>query len=220
MKTAASSGARPLGLSGRFKHAARVMVVAGAAMLAVGIAAQAASASPPREPHLTRHAVTFTIPAKSTSTKEWTLSLWSLGLGRSKLVGRDSGTSGTLRVTVPKVTGCDFQVDVKEVDTWYSGFRRSFEQCGSTSPTSSSTSTTKPKTTGTTGVTPTTASQPTSSATTGPPSTAPTSVPSSKLAFTGVGLGLWILSLLGILFISGGAALLVYSRRYPRLWHV
>jgi len=41
-------------------------------------------------------------------------------------------------------------------------------------------------------------------------------VPSSKLAFTGVGIAMWIVALFGLLLVVAGAMLLAYARRYPR----
>jgi hypothetical protein len=46
--------------------------------------------------------------------------------------------------------------------------------------------------------------------------TSPTSVPSSKLAFTGAGFALTLLAIFGALLLISGAGLLIYARRYPR----
>jgi hypothetical protein len=41
-------------------------------------------------------------------------------------------------------------------------------------------------------------------------------VSSGKLAFTGVGIAMWIVALLGAALALTGSLLLAYARRYPR----
>ncbi len=84
-------------------------------------------------PKLTSTQATFAIPSGSTST--WTLKLWWEGT----MKGSDSGTSGTLTVSVPSETPCTFQADVSQTTaggqtTYYSGARRTLPSCGGTPP--------------------------------------------------------------------------------------
>lgn len=224
-------GVQPLGLGSRFKHAARLLVLIGVALIATGLFAEAASASN-SEPTLTNSKATFTIKSGNPSNRVWQLTLWTVT--PQKLLGKDSGTSGVLVVTVPNVPSCYFQVDVSRNGVWYSGFKATVTDCGhtattttttsSTTSTTTSTSTTKAPTTSTTakpktsgghgGTKPTTGAA--SGKGTGPATKSATSVPSSKLAFTGVGIAMWIVALLGALLALTGSLLLVYARRYPR----
>jgi len=96
---------------------------------AVGFAAPALVASTPRPPSITPTRATFTIPSGSSSM--WLLRLWSHGA----LEGSDHGTTGTLSVDVPAVTGCSFQADVTVtpadgVRYFYSGARATLPGCG------------------------------------------------------------------------------------------
>jgi hypothetical protein len=217
------------GLGRGFRRGAKVLVVLGVGLLATGLFAQAASASN-QEPTLTATRATFQIKGANPSQKVWDLTLWELGTPQ-KLLGSDKGTSGLLVVKVPSVSSCSFQVDVTRNGVWYSGFQRQVAFCGGVSVSSTSTSstmntvppsttattshvtvTTKPKTSGKTGGT-----TPTSGPSTkGGSGSSPTSTPSSKLAFTGAGLALTLVALLGALLLASGLGLLIYARKYPR----
>jgi cobalamin biosynthesis Mg chelatase CobN len=185
---------------------------------------------------MTSHHVTFAIPKAANHHPYWTMRLWSIAKsGEQHLVASDGGTKGDLVIQIPLVKGCDFQVDVLRNSNWYSGFRRELKSCGqtssSTSSPSSTTSTTqkpnstpttqKPSTTGSSRV-PTTAASHTKPSKSGggtktatATATKATSVSPSKLAFTGVGPGMWILASLGALLMLAGGLLLGYARRYP-----
>lgn len=221
------SSRRPNGLSRGVKNGARLLVVAGLAMLLTGLFANVASASV-TQPTLNSSKATFAIKAGSSAT--WRLSLWEiLSSGTQKLVGRDSGTSGMLVVKVPQTSNCYFQVDVMRDTKYYAGFKKAVPFCGGTSVSGSTTTTTthttptttktppttsKPKTSGGGGTTPTTTAPGSSSSSGSSPGT--TTVPSSQLAFTGVGTMMWITAILGLLLAVAGSSLLLYARRFAR----
>jgi hypothetical protein len=87
------------------------------------------------------------------------------------------------------------------------------------------TTTTKPKTTGSTGGSTTgstggstTGSSGSSTGGSGSATTQPaTTVPSSQLAFTGAGLGMWLTAAIGALLILAGGLMLLYASRYSAL---
>jgi len=88
----------------------------------MGIVAPAtiASASQIASPSLVPYEATFAIPADARVGTVWTLNLWLQG----HLVGSDSGTSGILKVVVPRTkTARKFQADVQRNGKWYSGTR-------------------------------------------------------------------------------------------------
>jgi len=224
--------AKPLGLSHRFRHVARLLVLVGVALVVTGLFAEVASASN-TEPTLTKTKATFTIKAGNPPNRVWELTLWTVT--HQRLLGKDSGTSGKLIVAVPAVTDCYFQVDVTRSGVWYSGYKAVVPGCGGTATTAGPTTTAagptttaaptsttfntattvKPKTGGSHGGSPTTASKGGGGGT-GPATKSATSVPSSDLAFTGTGLAMWIVALLGMVLVVTGAMLLAYARRYPR----
>ena len=245
------SGVQPLGLGRRFKHAARLLVLAGVALIATGLFAEAASASN-TEPVLTATRATFHIPSGNSSNPVWRLSLWALP-AQSEL-GEDTGTSGVLIVRVPAISGCDFQVDVTRSGVWYSGFKADrsrmrrddlvqllielvqlfielvefffqlvqflfelvqffqyldhcddgqyghFHQAQDLRRSRWNQARDRRR----------------QGKGTGPATKPATSVPSSKLAFTGTGIAMWIVALFGALLVLTGSVLLRYARRYPR----
>jgi hypothetical protein len=223
--------AQPLGLGRRFRHAAKLLVLLGVALIATGLFAEVASASN-TEPTLTKNKATFTIPAGNPPNRVWQLSLWEVTTPQKRL-GEDSGTSGKLIVAVPAVPGCYFQVDVLRSGVWYSGYKEVIPDCGGYTTRTTTTSapattaapttittfdtatTVKPKTGGSHGGSPTTASKGGGGGK-GPATKSATSVPSSDLAFTGTGLAMWVVALLGMFLAVSGSVLLVYARRYPR----
>lgn len=227
-----TGGVRAVGLSPRFKHFARLLLLFGVLLMVTGLFAESASASSSsgsrREPTLNAHRATFQIPANNPPHREFVLTLWNVTGNKQHLLGKASGTSGELVVKVPAVAGCNFQVDVVMKTKFYSGFKRQLANCGRTVPTTTttkaggtttttqggnSTTTTKPKTTGSTGgSTSTSASGTGGSGTTQPPTT----VPGGKLAFTGAGLGMWLTAALGALLILAGGLMLLYAGRYSR----
>jgi hypothetical protein len=233
-----TSGVRAVGLSPRFKHAARLLLLLGVLLMVTGLFAESAGASSlgaanaRQEPRLTSHRATFNIPANNPPNREWVLSLWNITGVKQRLLGKDSGTAGKLVVKVPATPGCDFQVDVFMRGKFYSGFKRQLTDCGKTAPTTTTTkpittttkpvttTTNKPKTTGSTGgstgSTATTVSTKSGggggSATTQPVTT----TAGGQLAFTGAGLGMWLTAALGALLILVGALMLLYASRYTR----
>jgi len=224
---------RPYGLGRNFRRAAQGLLFAGALLLASGLIAEAAAASNPN-PQLNAQQASFTIPANNPATMKWTLNLWKIATsGRQTLAGTDTATSGTLTVAVPKTATCHFQVDLYRGVHYFSGYQKFLTSCGTrtvsttTSSSSSTTSTTtkttpttsKPKTTGGSGVSSTVATKSGGSPTTSGPATKPgssTSVPPSALAFTGVGIGMWVVAALGALLLLVGTGLLLYVRRYAK----
>jgi hypothetical protein len=230
-----TSGARAVGLSPRFKHAARLLLLFGVLLMVTGLFAESAGASSlgaangsRQEPRLSSHRATFQIPANNPPNREWVLSLWNIVGAKQRLLGKDSGTAGKLVVKVPAAPGCNFQVDVLMRGKFYSGFKRQLTDCGRTAPTTTTTkpvttttkpvttTTNKPKTTGSTGgstgTTVSTKSGGGGSATTQPITTAA----GGQLAFTGAGLGMWLTAALGALLILVGALMLLYASRYTR----
>ena len=148
----------------------------------------------------------------------------------SKRVGTESGTTGTLTVSVPIAPGCSFQVDVLRNGTWFSGRDVTLSSCGGVVPTSttSTTTTTKPPNSAKGGHKPKGGHTPTvdkfvTSPTVIPVTKAaqaastPTPVSSSKLAFTGTGPGLRILALVGSGLMAIGAMLVLRRPRLRRL---
>jgi hypothetical protein len=209
-------------------------------MVVTGVFAQAALAATGNvEPVLTATRATFTIKASNPPNRVWELSLWEISTGPQKLLGEDTGTSGVLLVHVPATAGCQFQVDVARNGVFYSGFKRFVAFCGgvsvssipptstqsstpsssvpvSTVPVSSTPSTVKTKSSG--GHTTTTVGPATKGGSgSGGSGSSTTSVPSSKLAFTGAGTALTLLAILGALLLLSGLGLLVYAKRYPRM---
>lgn len=228
-----TAGVRALGLSPRFKHAGRLVLLVGVLLLSVGLFAGAASAtsmkasSSHHQPTLTPKRATFDIPANNPPHRVWVLSLWHILGPKQHLLGEASGTSGQLVVRVPSEPGCDFQVDVIMHNKFYSGFQRQLTNCGRTVPTTTTTkpiattttkpdgttTTTKPKTTGSTGGSTGSTTQGTGG---GSSTTSTTTVPPSQLAFTGAGLGMWLTAALGALLILAGGVMLLYASRYTR----
>jgi hypothetical protein len=82
-------------------------------------------------PTLSPTQAAFVIPASPSG--EWTLKLWTLPKP-STLVGKTSGTSGTLTLPVPQTASCQFQVDVRlsvgGVSKFYSGLIATVPGCG------------------------------------------------------------------------------------------
>lgn len=232
---------RPFGLSGGFKRGAQALVISGVALIATGVFASVALAGTVEQPVLTATRATFQIKSGNPSNRVWELSLWEMG-NPQKYLGSASGTSGLLLVRVPATTTCYFQVDVSRNGVFYSGFKKTVAFCGgvSVSSTSSTASTSGSTTTSTIPVstvpvssTPTTSHGSTSTTakvkvhpatkggsggggSSGTSGSSPTSVPSSKLAFTGAGFALTLLAVFGGLLLISGASLLIYARRYPR----
>jgi hypothetical protein len=228
-----NQGARPTymrsyGLGRNFSRAAKVLLTSGAILLATGLMAESAFASP-TQPILTATSVTFQIPSNPKHLT-FKMELWAIeSNGPQRLIGQASGRSGELYVRNRPDKTCDYQVDVFESVHLYVGFKQQLAQCSNqvtTTTTTTSTTTTsttmkvttttaKPKTTGSHGGTTTTVS--TSSNNSGPATKSATSVPPSALAFTGTGPAMWILVAVGGAFILGGAVLLGYTRRYRRV---
>ncbi|HXQ43296.1 MAG TPA: hypothetical protein VN816_01565 [Acidimicrobiales bacterium] len=201
------------------------------ASLVVALASGTPASAGQSGPMITPSQATFTV-AKDSAGTTWTLNLWAHG----KLVSTTSGTAGTLAVAVPATPACKFQADVLRGGKWFAGTFTTLATCGGHSATTTTTTTTTTSTTTTT-LTPSVtsskgghkpkdgkpkaieASAP--SPTTIPPTIAaakatksPTKVSASRLAFTGTGVGLWILGLAGSGLLLLGALLLV---RRPRL---
>jgi hypothetical protein len=226
---------RPYGLGRNFRRAAQGLLFVGALLLTSGLIAEAAAASNPT-PWLSSQRAKFTIPADNPPTMKWTLNLWQIASGgHQTLVGTDTATSGTLSIAVPKTSTCHFQVDLYRGVHYYSGYQKYITSCGTSSTTSSSSSSTsssppttskptpttsKPKTSGGTGGTPTSvATKSGGSPSTAGPATKPatsTTVSPGELAFTGVGIGMWMIAAIGALLLLVGTALLLYVRRYPK----
>jgi hypothetical protein len=156
---------RALGLSSRFKHVGRLLILFGVLLMVTGLSAETASASTATlnngnpEPTLHARHATFMIPANNPPHRVFVLSLWSIIGPKQHFLGEDYGTSGLLVVKVPATPGCDFQVDVDVHHKFYSGFKRQLTNCGKTVGTTTTTTsggggttttTTKPKGSGTT----------------------------------------------------------------------
>lgn len=177
-------------------------------------------------PSITTTQATFVIGPGSVKGTVWTLNLWARGNAKgSKLVGSESGTTGTLTVAVPFAPGCAFQVDVLRNGTWFSGKDTNLHSCGGVTPTSTTTSTTKPPSSAKGGHKPkgghtpavdklVTSPTPLPITKSASAATTPTPVSSSKLAFTGAGPGLRILTLVGTGLLVTGTMLVL---RRPRL---
>ena len=232
-----TAGVRALGLSPRFKHAGRLLLLVGILLMVVGLFAGSASATTMRAasshplPTLTAKRATFQIPANNPVHREWVLTLWNIVGPKQHLLGEASGTSGKLVVRVPNAPECNFQVDVTMKNKFYSGFRRQLANCGRTAPTTTqptttttskvvttttkpgATTTSQPKTTGSTGGSTGSSTQGSSG---GTGTTSSTTVPASQLAFTGAGLGMWLTAALGALLILAGGLMLLYASRYTR----
>jgi hypothetical protein len=170
-----------------------------------------------RPPTITPTAATFVISGHSAAKTTWTLSLWAKG----KLQGTESATSGTLRVVVPAVPGCKFQADVQRDGKWYSGTGATVAHCGVPTPTTSTTTTSTTTTTivvrtkvGHDPGTGSSGGKTTKDSATGAKSLTATPVSSSKLAFTGVGTGVWALASAGAVLVLVGVSLVVRGRRF------
>jgi hypothetical protein len=233
MGQSGTSGVRAVGLSPRFKHAARLLLLLGVLLMVTGLFAESAGASnlgatSRQEPRLSSHRATFQIPVNNPVHREWVLSLWNIMGTKQRLLGKDSGTAGKLIVKVPATPGCDFQVDVFMRGKFYSGFRRQLADCGKTAATTTTTTkpvtttTSKPKTTGSTGGTTGTTGGSTGTTTStksggGSATTQPvTTASGGQLAFTGAGVGMWLTAALGALLILIGGLMLLYASRYTR----
>ena len=113
-----------------------VIVVLVGALLGLSIRAFAFSATPPSFtsiPSVT--GARFVIPKKSDAT--WTLRVWSHG----QLLGKESGTSGTLSVALPAPQICGIQADVQTTSSngksrYYSGHRTHEACCPTVTPSS------------------------------------------------------------------------------------
>ncbi|MBO0730716.1 MAG: hypothetical protein J2P57_15775 [Acidimicrobiaceae bacterium] len=100
----------------------------------LGVAQTVASAATNHvKPTLTATQASFAIPARSSGT--WIMNLWTHP-APALLVGRTTGTSGTLTIPVPQTPTCDFQVDVRHApagstkSTFYSGLIATVPGCG------------------------------------------------------------------------------------------
>jgi hypothetical protein len=224
---------RSYGLGRTFSRAAKVLLMLGAILLATGIVAETAAAANV-EPVLTAQQATFQIPTSNPRHLTFLMRLWAIEKsGHQNLIGQDSATSGELVVKNHEDATCDYQVDVYESVHFYAGFKQQLANCShqvttttsssttsstSTSTTFKTTSTTaKPKTTGSSGGGTTLATTSSSSGIPGPATKSATSVPTSALAFTGLGTGMWIVAGIGALFVLSGGLLLGYTRRYRRV---
>jgi len=190
-----------------------------------------------QQPTITSTAASFTIVSTKAQGPVWILNLWANG----NRVGTDSGTQGTLTVEVPPTHACKFQADVLRNGKWYSGTFATLTSCGGHTVPPTTTTTTTTTTTSTTPVTssrggskpkggqhgkggqkaggtdppapaPATTASNADSATT--PTKSATPVSSSKLAFTGIGTGIWTLGLIGGGLVVAGAPL---ALRRPKL---
>lgn len=215
------------------KRLARLAVGLGTATALTAALTASAFASSPIEPTLTPHHARFVIPA----TAHWTLQLWGCegtdGACDSPLLGWRSATSGTITLNVKPVPDCHYQVDVSRDYKWYSGFKTTLTHCGRGTPPPTTTTlppttttTAKPEVTTTTvlkrgkgSTTTTTPGQPSTGVPGhgGSPPSGPTAVPSGSLAFTGAGVGLYVIAGLGLALSAAGAGLLLYARRYAAL---
>lgn len=165
-------------------------------------------------PMVTPTEATFVVGPHNPSGTRWTLNLWFKG----NLVGTDSGTAGTLTVAVPARPSCKFQADVQRDGKWYSGNDANFTSCGGNTTTTTTTTIVtsakggkKPKGghKSSTDPSPAATSSKDPSTKAAGATKSPTLVSSSKLAFTGVGAGLWILALAGSGLVLIGMSLVV-----------
>jgi hypothetical protein len=205
---------------------ARSVVLSGMAVGVTGVTlvvlAAAASGSPPGNvlPTLTAGAASFVIPSQPSG--QWVLKLWTMPKPTQQ-VGKTTGTSGTLTLSVPATSTCEFQVDVRYAPpdsqhfAFYSGLIATVPSCGDSSTTSTtSTTTTSPAdgtTTTTTDVGVATAAS--DSGTTTPTTGATTP---GTLATTGVGAGAAWTGAIGALLAAVGAGLLVLADAPHRSW--
>jgi hypothetical protein len=206
----------------------RLGISIGAIFLVVVVSAPWAFAQG-QHPTITSSVASFTIASTKAQGPVWTLNLWAKG----NRVGTDSGTQGTLTVEVPPTPACKFQADVLRNGNWYSGTRITLTSCGghtvpptTTTTTTSTTTTTTPVTSSRGGSKPNggqrgkggqkagTDPTPTTTASDAHASKSATPVSSSKLAFTGIGAGVWSLALIGGALVVAGAPL---ALRRPKL---
>lgn len=209
----------------------RIVSCVGAATIGVlGCAMWAFAGS--HGPSITATQATYVIGPGSVKGTVWTLNLWARDVTKgSKRVGSVSGTTGTLTIAVPSAPDCAFQADVLRNGTWFSGHDATLAHCGEVPPTSttttSTTTTTKPATSAKGGNKPKGGHKPAvdklvTSATPKPvtessvAASTPTPVSSSRLAFTGVGPALWVLTLVGGGLLLLGTALIVRRPRFRR----
>ncbi len=202
----------------------RLWLCTGAALVVALAMATPASAGQ-SGPTITPGQATFTI-ARDPGGTTWTLNLWAHG----KLVGTTSGSAGTLAVAVPATPACKFQADVLRGAKWVAGAVTTLATCGghsatTTTTTSTTTTTTttpvtsskgghkpkdgKPKVIEASAPSPTTTIPPRVAAAKATKTNSPTRVSGSRLAFTGTGVGLWILGLVGSGLLLLGTLLLV-----------
>ena len=128
-----------------------MLVLIGAALIAMGLVGTATASAANIEPKLTATKATFHIPANSPTSVTWTLSLYEIHQNGSQTQeGKISGTSGVLTLRVPQTSSCYFQVDVQRGTTWYSGFKQTVAFCGGASVSSTTTSSTTSTTMSTT----------------------------------------------------------------------
>ena len=198
----------------------RLLLCIGAVLMGVAGSETLAFAGE-RAPMVTPTEATIVVGPHNPAGTTWTLNLWFKG----NLVGTDSGTAGTLTVAVPARPSCKFQADVQRNGKWYSGNDANLASCGgNTTTTTTATTTTTTTTIGTSakggkkpkgGHKSSTDPSPATTASKDPSTQAagatksPTLVSSSKLAFTGVGAGLWILALAGSGLVLIGMSLVV-----------
>jgi hypothetical protein len=114
--------------------ATAVVLTAGMSTIFLGTSASPSFGSVSNvKPTLTATQAAFVIPTGSKGT--WILKLWTLPTP-THLVGKTTGTSGTLTLPVPQTASCEFQVDVRvipagrTVSVFYSGLIATVPGCG------------------------------------------------------------------------------------------
>ena len=179
----------------------------------------AAAGSGPTPPTISRTEAVWKIPKSMVGDNiKWTMKLWTCPLGphcSTKLLGEVTKESGTLRIAVPPVPNCNYQVNVLRQKKVYVAKHATFTPCSASAQTTTTTSgasttgTSGGSTTGTSG-----GSGPSGTTSTGGSQPTPSS---GSLAFTGAGLMLDVLAGMGTLLAIGGGFILWYVRpRRPR----
>jgi hypothetical protein len=199
----------------------RVLSCVGAVAVGiVGCGTAAFAGAGGRGPSLTSTEATFVVGNNGGPGTTWTLNLWSKGTR----VGTAAGTSGTLTVAVPDKASCTIQADVLRNGKWFAGNDGTFAPCGDpASSTTTTTTTTTPSKTSSKGghkskgghgtLANSLLAGPTLKPVTAAAQSASTPVSSSQLAFTGVGPGFWVLTLVGGSSVLTGTILLLPRRR-------
>ena len=101
------------------KHAPKLLACLAVVTIAILALAPPSSAATHSSPRIQPRTAAFTIPSWSPASAVWTLRVWKNG----KLIGSEAGTSGVLRVTIPRTVHGTIQADVKLNKRWFSGRR-------------------------------------------------------------------------------------------------